>query len=230
MKKYPLLWIIIPMLIVGIGSCTRRNDSGGENNCISRYSPSSEPLVTTGQLDTIKQYFQKNNLSTTGLQFTSAAAITIPGPAYNGITYLVGAQLWINGLRVPSSNIQYQFDSTGTLLNSVGAYTGQIPDNDTAGHQSLTSLRQQFLNNYKQCFISGGCMNCGTTRPTASYQDTCLTAELVYLDASIQNNNTPSGKQLVKGWMVFPADNENFPLVYVIDGTGQAIPFGIYLP
>jgi hypothetical protein len=189
--------------------------------------------MTSGQLDTLDLFFHKNNLSTTGLQFLFINYINYPNSSYGtykGPFYQASADLILNGLRATSVNMSFNFDSTGTLLDSSGGYSGQLPNNDTTGHQSLATLRQLFLDNYKQCAIGGGCMNCGIKQPTAPYQDTCLIAELVYLDASIQNTSIPSRQQLIKAWLVSSADNPIFPAVTVVDNTGQAIPLKLFFP
>ena len=231
MKKSPLILPLLTslLLLAGFGSCSRHNVAK-DNGCISRYQPSTSSLVTAGQLDTLDLYFHKNNLSITGLQFISAYYVSISNGTYSGPVYQATANFIINGLRVPSDNIVFDFDSTGTLLDSFGGYSGALPNNDTTTHQSLAGLRQSFLNNYKQCAIGGGCMNCTLQHPTASYLDTCLIAQLVYVDAGIQNNSIPSGRQLLKAWLVSSPANPSFPEVTVIDSTGQAIPLELYLP
>ena len=226
-KKLPLLWSIL--LIAGFASCSRHN-AAQTNDCISRVFPSTGPAVRQGQLDTIDAYFQKNHLSTANLQFLYVNIFTPQETPNHHTTYNVGAGLVLNGLHVPSGNMSFDFDSTGTLLDSAGGYKGQMPDNDTTGHQSLENLRQLFLANYKQCIIAGGPVNAKPDIPTAPYDDTCLSAELVYVDAGIQISNSTYGQQLVKAWLVEPADNTYFPEVTVIDNTGQAIPLKLFLP
>lgn len=226
-KKLPLLWSIL--LIASLASCSRHNATG-MNGCISRVFPPTGPLVRSGQLDTIDAYFQKNHLSTSNLQFLYVNNITAQQAANHHSDYQVGAGLILNGLRVPSANMTFDFDSTGTLKDSLGGYSGQLPNSDTTGHQSLGNLRQLFLANYKQCVIEGGPANAKPDIPTAPYDDTCLSAELVYVDAGIQSNNGVYGQQLVKGWIVTAADNTYFPEVTVIDNTGQAIPLKLFFP
>lgn len=227
LKKLPIIWSIL--LIAGFTSCSRHN-ARGANDCISRAFPSTAPLVRSGELDTIDAYFQKNHLSTSNLQFLYVNIFTSQQTFNHHYDYQVGAGLLINGLHVPSANMTFDFDSTGTLVDSLGGYAGQMPDNDTTGHQSLENLRQLFLANYKQCVIEGGVANATPDIPTTAYEDTCLSAELVYVDAAIQNNNGTYGQQLVKGWIVTAAANTYFPEVTVIDNTGQAIPLKLFLP
>jgi len=227
MKKLPLAWSIL--LTAAFASCSRHN-AAKTNDCISRVFPSTGPFVTSGQLDTIDAYFQKNHLSTSNLQFLYVNIFTAQETINHHTIYNVGAGLILNGLRVPSANLAFDFDSTGTLLDSAGGYKGQLPDNDTTGHQSLGNLRQLFLANYKQCIVEGGPANAKPDIPTAPYDDTCLSAELVYVDAGIQNGTGFAGQQLVKAWLVTAADNTYFPEVTVIDNTGQAIPLRLALP
>ncbi len=234
MKKGPFIWPLLASLLVlaGFGSCSRHNVAK-DNGCISRYQPSTSSLVTTSQLDTLDLFFHKNNLSISGLQFLFLDYDSDPNNffgSYHGPYYQASADLILNGLRMPSFTIAFVFDSTGNLLDSAGGYFGELPNNDTTTHQSLAGLRQSFLNSYKQCVIGGGCMNCTLQHPTVSYLDTCLIAQLVYVDASIQNNSIPSGQQLVKAWLVSSADNPSFPEVTVIDSTGQAIPLEVFFP
>jgi len=233
MKKSPLVWPFLAalLLLAGFGSCSRHSATATGNGCISRYLSHTGPLITAGQLDTLDLFFQKNNLPISGLQFqfvyynNSSSYGTYNGPLYEATTELI-----LNGLRVLPSSMIFTFDSAGALLDSTGGYWGQLPNNDTLSHQSLATLRQLFLNNYKQCVIAGGPVNSTPHQPTAPYQDTCLIAEFVYVDASVQNSSIPSGQQLVKAWLVSSANNPNFPEVTVIDNTGQAIPLKIFLP
>jgi hypothetical protein len=226
MKKLPLLWSIL--LIAGLASCSRHNATAG--GCISRVFQSTAPVVRSGQLDTIEAYFQKNHLSTSNLLFLYVNNITAQQAANHHADYQVGAGLILNGLRVPSANMTFDFDSTGALMDSLGGYAGQLPNNDTTGHQTPENLRKLFLANYKQCIIEGGPANSKPDKPTAPYDDTCLSAELVYVDAGIQNGSGFNGRQLVKAWVVAAADNTYFPEVTVIDNTGQAIPLQLFFP
>ena len=223
-NKLPLL------LVIGLASCSRHSSPGSDNNCISRYSSITNSMVRPGQLDTIEAYFQKNHLSIAHLQFLYLNEFPGQDGHYIGPIYQVGAGLILNGLRVPSVNMNFIFDSVGILLDSAGGYAGQLPDNDTSGHRSLEDLRQLFLANYKQCIIEGGPANAKPLQATAPYDDTCLRAELVYVDAASQYTNAPLGQQLVKGWLVTSADYSYFPEVTVIDNTGQAIPLKLYIP
>jgi len=226
-KRSPKPWLFLAGLLLFI-SCSRHN-SGSGTDCISRYYPSTNALVRSGQLDTIDEYFQKNHLSTNNLQFLYVNRYTAQEEPDHHFVYQVGAGLILNGLRAPNFNMAFDFDSTGELVDSAGGYTGELPNNDTTGHQSLENLRQLFLANYKQCIIEGGPLNSKPLQATVPYDDTCLNAELVYVDAGIQNNNY-TGRQLVKAWLVTSADYPAFPVVTVIDNTGQAIPLRLYLP
>jgi hypothetical protein len=225
-KRFAVAPFLAGLLL--IASCTRH--TGSVNGCISRYNPNTGPLLRSGQLDTIDTYFQKNHLSTANLQFLYVNIFPAQQTATHHYDYQVGVGLILNGLRVPSANMVFDFDSTGALTDSLGGYSGQLPNNDTTGRQSLENLRQLFLANYKQCVIAGGAANSKPEIPTAPYDDTCLSAELVYVDAGIQNGSGFNGQQLVKAWIVTAADNSYFPEVTVIDNTGQAIPFKVFLP
>ena len=232
MKK-SVIYLTLAGLLFVADSCSHHNASAPGNGCISRYYPPTGPLVTAGQLDTLDLFFHKNSLSTANLQFLYVNYNNYPNSSYGtykGPFYQAGAELILNGLRASPSNMTFTFDSTGTLLDSLGGWSGQLPNNDTTGHQSLASLRQSFLDNYKQCELGGGCLNCGIKQPTAPYQDTCLIAQLVYLDAGIQNSSIPYGQQLIKAWLVASADYPYFPEVTVIDNTGQAIPLKLFFP
>lgn len=111
-KKLPLLWSIL--LITGFAACSRHNATG-MNGCISRVFPSTGPFVRSGQLDTIDEYFQRNHLSSSNLQFLYVNNITAQEEPNHRSDYQVGARLVLNGLRVPSANMVFDFDSTGAL-------------------------------------------------------------------------------------------------------------------
>lgn len=217
------------LLILAVFLGCSRHSGGVDNHCISRNTPSSAPLVTAGQLDTLNRYFAKNNLSTAGLQFVTVVSFNATQGAYTGAFYQVAANFFLNGLLTAPGEAIFTFDSTGTLLDSAGGWHGQLPNNDTTGHQDLATLRQLFLNNYKKCTIAGGPVNSKPSHPTAPYGDTCLIASLEYVDAGVQFDDFPYGQQLVKAWLVSSAAN-TYPSVTVIDSTGEVIPAFIALP
>ena len=206
-----------------------RHSSGVDNHCISRVTPSLTALVTAGQLDTLNRYFAKNNLSTANLQFVTIVSFNGRQGVYTGTFYQASANLFLNGLLMAPGEAIFTFDSTGTLLDSVGGWHGQVPNSDTTGHQDLATLRQLFLNNYKKCTMAGGLANSKPWHPTAPYGDTCLIASLEYVDAAVQFGDFPYGQQLVKAWIVSSAAN-GYPAVTVIDSTGEVIPASVFLP
>jgi len=61
------------------------------------------------------------------------------------------------------------------------------------------------------------------------YADSCLVAVLGYLDAAyVPGSGILQNKQLIKTWMVTPADDllgpiSIGPIVYVVDSTGETI-------
>ena len=217
--------------LIAFLSCSRHGGPGADNHCIASYFPSTGSLVSAGALDTIDGFFSKNNLSTSGIQFLYLDSFnTVDPTSYSGPAYqVVGTQIF-NGLPGPNASLSFTFDSTGTLLDSIGGYSAQFVDKDTSGHQSLATLRQLFLNNYKNCTIEGGALNSKPSHPTVSYNDTCLAASMVYVDASIGNGGTPYGKQLVKAWVVASADLFGYPSITVIDSTGRVIPEMLVYP
>lgn len=170
-------------------------------------------------------------MSTAGLQFVFFAT-------YSAGNTQVFANQVINGLPVVGySDVVYNFDSTGIFISPVGGgYSGTLPDKDTTTRQSLESLRQSFLNNYRKCTIQGGVAYQTPYHPIAPYQDTCLVARLVYVDAATGQTGVSRGAALVKAWLVYPADDNPsswpfpFPEVTVIDNTGVAIPEVLYIP
>jgi hypothetical protein len=149
----------------------------------------------------------------------------------------IAARRFINGLLAAGYTEYFTFDSTGVFMGpAIGAFTGAPPDKDTSTRQSLESLRHAFLNNYKKCTIVGGVANSQPYHPTAPYQDSCLFAQLVYVDAATGQTNATANVNLVKAWLVFPATYTPnpwtfaFPEVTVIDATGQGIPIMIAIP
>lgn len=219
-----------------LAACSR---SEATNDCITLYSEHTPSLsISAAQLYTIDSLFSKNNLDPSTYQFISLSTGTISTPAYSGLIYQVVANLFINDLPLSQTTIIFNFDNNGIFLPpTIGGYMGTPPDKDTTTHQTLGSLRQNFLNNYKKCTIEGGAANAQVSHPTAPYQDTCLSAQLEYVDASLQNTGIPYGTQLVKAWLVCPTDVRIFhifwipyPSVTVIDNTGLPIPTVLSLP
>ena len=224
------------LILTALASC-HRHSSDAVNDCIARFVPTPDSKISATQLDSVNLLFSKNNLSTTGLGFINMSTGIVSSPSYSGRQTQIAASQFFNGLPAFGLSVYYNFDSAYNYMPSSSyIYTGATPDNDTIGHQNLETLRQIFLNNYKNCAIEGGAANSGPTHPTKPFQDTCLLAVLGYADASIQNTGIPYGTQRVKAWMIYPADFQFipyaplYPSVIVIDGTGQAIPVTIAIP
>lgn len=220
------------LILTGMLSCSRHSTSAG-NDCIAALITPSGSTISSAQLDSVNNLFSKNNLTTTGLQFISMTTFSA-GPTH----IQVDARQFVNGLLALYEDEIFDFDNTGTLIYPIqGGYTGAAPDKDTTTHQSLESLRQAFLNNYKNCTIQGGPINSKPYHPTAPYQDTCLVAQLVYVDSATGQTGVAYGADLVEAWLVYPADMTSaynpkppFPEVTVIDKTGAAVPTVLSIP
>ena len=208
------------------------------NGCISRYVPQPQTgLFTQTISDSIENLFAQNNLPTSGLQFFSwGYGDTIIGGVPKIETIEVIAYQYLNGLPVLKNSVYFDFNSNGKYEPpAAGTFPAYPVIGDTIAHQTLQTLRQDFLNNYKQCTIYSSVINPLPIHPTAPYQDTCLSAVLGYMDAGYLNMGIPYGKQLAKTWIIYPSDQRfsfyaEYPAVFVADGTGYAFPQVFQLP
>ena len=229
-----LALLIALTLLITFTACKR---TVRDNGCISRYTgPGFSSPLTATQLDTVKNLFSANSLPTTNFQFISYYS----GPfTDSGVTYLnqsINAYGYVNGLPIFGTYFYWSFRNG--VLYAPYANNPQYadPGNDTTGHQTLPALRSLFLKTLEAALYGNkynytdGRMG----RPGIYYRDSCLTAQLGYIDAAFQlpsNSTVPYGKTLLKVWLVstgqpysqipqryFPTS----PIVFVLDATGAA--------
>ena len=204
-------------------SCDKHHDNPAAD-CITRVSVSQPSNVSPSQLDSINTLFTHNSLSTTGLQFYSFFVDTVTLPGYTGIEQAASAYLSYNGLPV--------FDYGETFIFKEGIYSpadgvtwqGAVPGPDTTAHQTLEDLRTAWLNHYQQDTIYPPLINSHPSIPGTKYRDSCLIAQLGYIDAAAFSHGTALyGASLVKVWMVSPLSG-GYPMVFVEDSTGICLP------
>lgn len=235
MKKSLSLSLILAGALFACKHTTVTDNAG--NGCISRYVPQPQRVVSQSIIDSIDNFFAQNNLSTAGLQFFGwGYGDTIISGVSEVKTIQFDAYQYINGLPVLRNSVYYNFNSNGVYLPpAAGTVPVYTVVGDTVPHQNLQALRQDFLNNYKQCAIYSTVANPQVSHPTAPYQDTCLSAVLGYMDAGYLKMGIPYGKQLVKTWIIYPSDQTfsfyaEYPAVFVADNTGYAFPQVFQLP
>lgn len=223
------------LILAAVACLTACKHTVSDSGCIIRYTgaPYYTPGLKTGQLDTINALFSANGLPTANLKFMSYYSGTAKDSS--GTPYLlqgIGASLSLNGLPVFYSSFSWSFRN-GILQpqNSYGpgfAY----PGSDTSTTWTLPALRSQFFKSYEAALYS---KNNGRTypmaRPGVYYHDSCIYAQLGYLDAAWQpNSGRTYGKSLLKVWRLVPANPDPptgvirmlTPIVFVIDSTGFA--------
>jgi hypothetical protein len=229
-KGLKLRWCLAAVLLFLYTSCAKHHDTPTAD-CITRVYTSQASTVSASQLDSINALFSLNGLSTAGLQFYFFLVDTVALPGYTGTQEEAAAYLFYNGLPVFDGSATYIFD-TGIFQQAASfAYHGAAPGPDTTSHQTLEDLRTTWLTHYQQDTIFGGALNSRPTAPGTAYRDSCLVAELGYIDAATFSNGTvPYGASLVKVWKVSPSSNNNYPIVYVQDSTGICIPVKEFLP
>ena len=238
MKKTTLILCAIAALT----ACKRSvNDSG----CITlKTGPVYDYLpLKTGQLDTIKSLFSANGLSFADLTFYYYYSDTLKDstntPYFN---QQAGASLTINGLPVFNSTAGWDFHN-GILYLPSTSNPGYPNPGDNTSHQTLPALRSLFFKTYEAALYANKQANNFPSpmlgRPGAYYHDSCLVAQLGYIDAVYQPNSGLSyGKKLIKVWQVYPPNVINMvlqyrpqsPMVYVMDETGFAWCPYIYYP
>jgi hypothetical protein len=173
----------------------------------------TDPLLSPAILDSINTLFQANHLSTDNLQFLYWSYEVLNGA---GNVRVVLANAFLNGLPFFDVESGYAF-LHDTLINH-WEYPYALANNDTTSHQSLATLRQDFIDKATVLMNS-------FADPVApfNYADSCLTATLGYMPASwLPTLGFPSNDSiLVKVWVVQQV-NITFPEVYVQDNNGAA--------
>src|SRR5258707_862318 len=87
-------------LFVLMVACSKHSDTVADSGCIQRVVDSvGETSLRTGQIDSIKAFFRKNNMSIDGLQF-----LGFTPDIYTDTALIPQAQIWanlfVNGLPV----------------------------------------------------------------------------------------------------------------------------------
>jgi hypothetical protein len=182
-------------------------------------------------MDSINALFSLNGLSTAGLPFYFFTVDTVVVPGYTGIQEEVEAYLFYNGLPVFEGAETFIFDAGIYSQAASVLYHGSVPGPDTTSHQTLEDLRTAWLTHYQQDTVFGGALNSRPSAPGTAYKDSCLLAELGYVDAATFGSGPRTyGVSLIKVWKVSPSSNNNYPIVYVQDSTGICIPVKEYVP
>jgi hypothetical protein len=230
--------------VVALAACKRSvHDSGCitlKTGPVYNYVP-----LKTGQLDTIKSLFSANGLSSADLTFSYYFSDTLKDstntPYFN---QQAGASLTINGLPVFNSTLNWDFHN-GILYLPYTNNPGYPNPGDSTSHQTLPALRSLFFKTYEAALYTGNGPNRPPptatpqlARPGAYYHDSCLVAQLGYIDAANQPNSGLSyGKKLIKVWEIYPEHTiltsllyrSLSPMVFVIDETGFSwCPFPMY--
>jgi hypothetical protein len=239
--------ITIPILFLITTSCIKQNQDLSNHNraqadsvCINRLYPIATDYRVSGSvLDSILVLFQANNLPIANLLFLSLSTdstTNINPLAYSGYQEQVLATQFINGLPLFGSPTFFTFNAgIYQPAGNIDGYYGPAPDSDITGHQTMATLRDDFLAKVSESFISGGPLNAKPFVPSAStYEGACLDVTLGYIDASmIPGNSTAFGMALVKVWSVTATASSSityYPLVYVEDDNGQSWGVPIILP
>jgi hypothetical protein len=211
-----------------LAACQRSvHDSG----CITRYigPPYYSTPLKAGQLDTINALFTANGLSTANLDFTGYYSSTIKDstgtPNFWQGAY---ASLKINGLPVFSSSFGWSFKNGILQPNNYGPQF-DYPGSDTTTTWTLPALRAQFFKTYEAALYNkNAARNPLLGRPGIYYHDSCLYAQLGYIDQWWSDNSLAYGKKLLKVWRVAPSNPTPVvmiyraltPAVFVVDSTG----------
>ena len=233
MKKVAL---ILAVLLTGIACKRTIHDSG----CITRYTgPAAPSYLLHGQLDTIDHLFSANGLSAANVEFTGYYGE--PGTDSTGSYWYqaVQATTLLNGLPVFSSYKYWAFKN-GIYYTPNGAYNYNptVADNDTTAHQTLPALRNSFFKIYEAAlYVTNRPATSGPltpykshpARPGSYYRDSCLIAQLGYVDASFRGNQVPYNTQWLKVWKISLQSSPS-PIVFVLDGTGEGWCYSVYYP
>ncbi|GGB17725.1 hypothetical protein [Puia dinghuensis] len=220
------------VLILGvIIYCTACKTSVHDNGCIIRYTgPGAYSYLKQGQLDTIQSLFRANGLSMDNLQFTWYSGDTVVDSGFHLFVQYADASPVLNGLPVFSSYRYWAFRNG--VFYRPNSNTAPFPptSGDTTTHQTLLGLRSLFFKIYEAALFSLQNTAPHLRRPGYYYRDSCLFAQLGYIDASSQPGSaTAYGTQLLKVWEIVPQQealpgitgvHTLAPTVYVIDSSG----------
>jgi hypothetical protein len=233
------------LILCGVAALVACKRSVRDSGCITlKTGPaySSYLPLKAGQLDTIRSLFSANGLPWAGLTFYYYYSDTLKDstntPYFN---QAAGAALIINGLPVFNSTASWDFRN-GILYQPYTNNPTYPNPGDSTSHQTLPALRSLFFKTYEAALYANKPVNNVPSpllgRPGAYYRDSCLVAQLGYIDAVYQpNSGLPYGKKLIKVWQVTPEHpilmalqyRPPSPMVYVIDETGFAwCPYTFY--
>lgn len=175
-------------------------------------------------MDSISTLFSLNSLSTAGLQFYFFMSGNFGAPGFSGIQEQVAANVFYNDLPVFAYDQYFIFNAGIYQPTATSPYTGQIPGPDTTTRQTLDYLRTAYLDHYQQDTLWPPTAISHPVIPGTAYRDSCLLAELGYIDAATFSKGTvPYGLSLIKVWKVSPLSG-GYPMVYVVDSTGVCFP------
>jgi hypothetical protein len=206
-----------------------------DSGCISRYTgPASLFSLNSHQLDTVQYLFRTNGLSTDNLQFTAYYSYAREDSGI--LHYYQGAAAYhlINSL--PVFEPQYYWSFRDSIYLPGNHPPLPDPGSDTTTRQTLTALRGLFFKAYQSLIYSDKELIAmpRLRRPGYYYHDSCLVAQLGYLDASRQpNSNIPYNKKLLKVWKITSKGAIPYgagPVTFVVDSTGDAWCTYPYVP
>jgi hypothetical protein len=176
--------------------------AGIADGCISRvYLQPSQLLISAADNATISQLFQKNSMSTTGLQFyrytyDACPTCATPGPyEYVRANQFFNAQLLFNGSMVFNFRQGVSYYTGGTKFSNIAL--------DTLTSTKLQVLRKLFLNQTNH----DGFMY------SRNFKDSCMTAQFGYYDL---NAGIKYPGNFIKAWKVIPK-NSSYPVAYFYD-------------
>jgi hypothetical protein len=221
----PFLNLLAFTLLIELASCSRNNDNA-QANCISRSAPlASTPIARQTLIDSAYSLFNRNGLSPANLQpvllFNETLSVrNTNGVDYSGPVVQVISNQFVNGLPIFNTSASYIFDTAGKVIPyGTNGYEGPLPGADTAGHQALKTLRDDFLSTYNYSNPRSGPIG----HLVNFYHDSCFTATLGYMDALLVPSSgiTTSNQALIKVWQVKTSKGPS-PWVFVVDSTGKA--------
>ncbi|HVU95974.1 MAG TPA: hypothetical protein VHE34_12155 [Puia sp.] len=227
------------LILIAVAFLAACKQSVHDSGCITRYDgpPYYTVPLRAGQLDTIHALFGANGLSTANLNFTNYISDTAKDTS--GIPYLsqgIYATLNVNGLPVFNTNLNWYFRDGILQPNN---YNPQFdyPGSDTTTTWTLPALRNQFFKSYEGALYKTNHRNPLLARPGIYYRDSCMYAQLGYIDQWWSNNSLAYGKKLLKVWRIVPSNpnpvvmyyHAPSAIVFVVDSTGFAwCPFPTY--
>jgi hypothetical protein len=195
-------------------TCKKSDDSSKGDGCMERVFTTSEHLINSADLLTVKSLLSKHGIDHSNFIYNAFSNKTMqasdpPYDQYNFKMLLVGQ--YVNGLQIFLGSMHFYFKNDSIVLQSGKISNGTTLD--TIPELSVRRLRRIFMVDL---------LRSGINRTSI---DGCFRCEFGYYDTNKGRNNTP--ETLVKAWKISlkPTAGAEYPIAYYKDDDGSLLWF-----